>query len=75
MQEHEGGLNDVCWIGRGSHFCTASDDKSLGIWDTEKQKLLHRCTGHSSYVFSVKSNARGDMLVNCPLHVLREFQV
>lgn len=64
VQEHEGGVNDVCWIGKGSQFCTASDDKSLGIWDTETQRLLQRCLGHSSYVFSVKCNGRGDMLVS-----------
>lgn len=44
----------LCWTGRGNHFCSASDDKSIWIWNTETQKLLNKCPGHNNYIFSVK---------------------
>eukprot|EP00210_Caulerpa_lentillifera_P001967 g1887.t1 len=61
---HDGGLNDVCWVGKEKMFCTASDDKTVGIWDVETQTLINRCTGHTNYVFSVKSNPPGNMIVS-----------
>jgi len=36
---------------------------TIGLWDVETETLLSRLTGHGNFVFSIKSNARGDMIV------------
>ncbi len=59
------GLSDVCWNRAGSLLATASDDRTLRLWDVETGQSLRTLEGHTHYVFSCCFSEGGNLLVRC----------
>jgi len=47
---HTGAVNDICWWKDSSQICSASDDRTLGIWSVENSMLIHQYEGHEGAV-------------------------
>jgi hypothetical protein len=60
---HRGGVSDVAWSAGSDYLATASDDKTLGLWDARTGALLRQLTGHTAYVFCCNFNAHSNQLV------------
>jgi COMPASS component SWD3 len=67
---HSAGINDVAWSPTQPFLlATASDDKSLKLWDLRSKKNLHNILspanrGHTHTVFSCAFNAAGTLLAS-----------
>lgn len=65
MEGHTGGISDVSWEPtQGRHIASASDDRTIMIWDLESQRAVSTLTGHSNYVFCVSYNPMGNVLAS-----------
>ena len=60
---HRGGVSDCAWSAGSDYLATASDDKTLGLWDARSGKLLRQLSGHTAYVFCCNFNAQSNQLV------------
>lgn len=56
LSGHGEGLNDASWWRDSRHCATASDDKTVRLWDSETSQCLTTLRGHESYVFCVDVN-------------------
>ena len=62
---HTRGINDVCWSRNTSRYiATASDDKTLRLWDSSTGEALVEFRGHANFVFSCKFNPQSNLLVS-----------
>lgn len=59
---HARGINQVCWNPLSPLLATASDDKTLRVWDAISGEALLELRGHNSFVFSVDQSI--NMLVS-----------
>ena len=59
---HARGINQVCWNPLSPLLATASDDKTLRVWDAISGDALLELRGHNSFVFSVDQSI--NMLVS-----------
>ena len=57
------GISDVCWDSRSKYLCSASDDRTLKLWEAATGECLRTLEGHTNYVFCCKFNPDGNMLV------------
>ncbi len=57
------GLSDVAWSRDGGLVATASDDKTLKLWDPSSGRCVRTLEGHTHYVLCCDFNACGNMLV------------
>ena len=63
LEAHSEGINDVAWSSDESYCVTASDDKSVKLWNVATGQAVSSFDGHESYVFCAglnPSNARVD---------------
>lgn len=63
---HSRGINDVAWSRGGSlgaFVATASDDKTLRLWDVNTGDALVEFRGHSNFVFCAKFNPQSSNLL------------
>jgi len=63
---HSRGINDVTWSQGGSwgaYIATASDDKTLRLWDVNTGDALVEFRGHSNFVFCTKFNPQSSNLL------------
>ena len=67
---HRGGVSDCAWGAGSDYLATASDDKTLGLWDARSGKLLRQLTGHTAFVFCCNFNAHSNQLAR-PRHKAR----
>ena len=63
LKGHEQGISDVVWSGDSRYLASASDDKSVKIWDVAVGEDLLTLEGHTSYVFCANFNPQSNMLV------------
>ena len=63
---HRGGVSDCAWSAGSDYLATASDDKTLGLWDARTGKLLRQLTGHTAFVFCCNFNAHSNQLARPP---------
>ncbi len=61
---HTGGISDLSWSHDSAQLATASDDRTVMIWDVESQKAVATLTGHANYVFCVSYNPMGNILAS-----------
>jgi COMPASS component SWD3 len=62
---HSRGINDVCWSNGADPFvATASDDKTLRIWDAQTGDALVDFRGHDNFVFCCQFNPASNLLVS-----------
>jgi len=64
LHGHARGINDVAWSPTAEYLATASDDKSLRIWDAETGAALVELRGHTNYVFSCAFSPQTNLLVS-----------
>lgn len=58
------GISDVCWSYDSRFLCSASDDKTLKLWDLVSGKCLKTLKGHSNYVFCCNFNPQSNLIVS-----------
>ena len=62
---HSRGINEVCWSKGGDPFCvTASDDKTLRLWDAQTGDALVEFRGHDNFVFCCQFNGPSNLIVS-----------
>ena len=61
---HSRGINDVSWSPQAPYIATASDDKTLRLWDANTAEALVEFRGHSNFVFCVRFNPQSNLLVS-----------
>lgn len=62
LQGHALGISDITWSTDSKHIASASDDKSICIWDATTGTLLKTLLGHTNYVFCVKFNFQSNLI-------------
>ena len=58
------GISDVCWSSDARLLCTASDDKTLKMWDFSSGKCVKTLKGHNSYVFCCRFNPQSNIIAS-----------
>ncbi|VEL40329.1 unnamed protein product [Protopolystoma xenopodis] len=58
------GISDVAWSSDSRFICSASDDKTLKLWDFVTGKPLKTLKGHSNYVFCCNFNPQSNLIVS-----------
>ena len=53
----------MAWESRGTYLASASDDKTLRLWDAATGRALRVLAGHSNFVFCCNFNPQGNLLV------------
>ena len=65
---HTAGINDVTWSTDGRFLCSASDDKTLRLWDVHTAQSLvafgNKTKGHSNFVFCAAFNPASNLVVS-----------
>jgi len=62
---HSRGINDVAWSSvTAEYMATASDDKTLRLWDVATGDALVEFRGHTNFVFSIGFNPHSNLLVS-----------
>jgi len=54
----------VAWSSCGGLLATASDDKTIRLWDAETGVQLRTCEGHTNYVFCCSFNPHDNILAS-----------
>lgn len=60
---HDAGINDIAFTHDARYILTASDDKTVVIWEVESGQPLRTYSGHTSYVFCLAVSGSGNLLV------------
>lgn len=62
---HSRGINDVAWSSvTAEYIATASDDRTLRLWDVATGDALIEFRGHTNFVFSIGFNPHSNLLVS-----------
>lgn len=65
LSGHTRGINDVCWSnGIDPFVATASDDKTVRIWDAQTSEALVEFRGHENFVFCCSFNQASNLLAS-----------
>ncbi|KAG8034303.1 hypothetical protein G9C98_007379 [Cotesia typhae] len=57
-------ISDVAWSSDSRLLVSASDDKTLKIWELSSAKCLKTLKGHSNYVFCCNFNPQSNLIVS-----------
>ena len=61
---HSRGINDVAWSPTAAYIATASDDKTLRLWNAETGDAYVEFRGHANFVFACRFNPQSNLLVS-----------
>ena len=61
---HEGGVNELSFSSDDRSLCSASDDKTLVVWDVEAASPLRTLRGHSHYVACCAFSSTSSLLLS-----------
>eukprot|EP01041_Mallomonas_annulata_P007553 gene7553-15484_t len=65
LHGHNEGLNDIIWLDHlGQYVATASDDKTIRIWDIEKEMCISVLTGHQHFTYSLAIHPTQNILLS-----------
>lgn len=62
--QHEVGINDIAWSSDATQLFTASDDKTIGVWDIERSTCIRVLRGHTHHVFTVSYSPTSHLLAS-----------
>jgi WD40 repeat protein len=62
LTDHLSSVNSICLSATGDFFATASDDRSIIIWDTKGLKLIRRLFGRSHRFESLSFDRTGSLI-------------
>jgi len=64
LEGHTQGISDISWSSDSRYICSASDDKTIKIWDMSTGEMLKTLKGHTNYVFCVHFNPQSNLVVS-----------
>ncbi|MDZ8090476.1 MAG: ribosome assembly protein 4 [Nostoc sp. DedQUE05] len=64
LEGHSSAVNSIAYSPNGQQLASASDDKTIKIWDVSSGKLLKSLTGHSDVVNSIAYNPNKQQLAS-----------
>ena len=64
VQHDAGGINEVSFSPDDRLLCSASDDKTLCLFDLETQQVMRTLRGHSHYVFCCSFSPTSSLLLS-----------
>lgn len=64
LEGHLEGVSDVCWAPDSILLASASDDRTVRVWNTQTARVQRILTGHTHHVTSVAFNRRGNLIVS-----------
>ena len=59
---HTGKINSAFYSPDGKYIATASEDKTVKIWEIKSGKLLYDLTGHTDNVYSAEFSSDGTVI-------------
>ena len=59
---HSQGVNDLTWAADGRYIASASDDKTIRLWDVNTGDSMVEFQGHSNFVFCLAFNPQSNIL-------------
>ncbi|MBN3941948.1 ribosome assembly protein 4 [Nostoc sp. NMS9] len=64
LQGHSSAVNSIAYSPNGQQLASASDDKTIKIWDVSSGKLLKSLTDHKDEVWNVAYSPNGQQLAS-----------
>ena len=64
LRGHEYGISDIAWSSDSKYICSASDDKTIRIWDISLLEAVKILKGHTNYVFCVNFNPQSTLIAS-----------
>ncbi|HEX4966201.1 MAG TPA: pentapeptide repeat-containing protein [Thermoanaerobaculia bacterium] len=61
---HSSAIRSVAWNPEGTVLATASDDRTIKLWDASSGRLLNTLVGHENYVLTVAWSPDGQHLAS-----------
>ena len=65
LKGHEDRVRFVAWSPFGDKFVSASDDRTLIIWDASTGEKILELKGHTDWVMGCAWSPKGDFIVSC----------
>ena len=59
---HEQGVNDIAWSNDGQYLASASDDKTLRLYDVTTGSAVVEFQGHTNFVFCLAFNPQSNLI-------------
>ncbi|CAL1268231.1 unnamed protein product [Larinioides sclopetarius] len=58
------GISDIAWSSDSHYIVSASDDKTLKLWDVRTERCTRTYKGHKKYVFCTAFNPKSNLILS-----------